>query len=167
LVEVRGTRPGYAGTARHATINAPRLEGTWDVTIRDLEAENILGGVTTVQRLWEFEPLCRQGACDVELTRQVQEGVQQMRMHRDGIHYLAKDAYTLGAVCDNGEQVADATLWRNRFRVEVTDWRREAGVLTATRLRARLVSDGEPTEAGLRGCSQGGRLVSIATGEQR
>jgi hypothetical protein len=77
-----------------------------------------------------------------------------MRMHRTGVRYVVgKDAYTLGTVCDNGEQVADATLWRNRFRVEVTDWRREAGVLTATRLRARLVSDGEPTEAGLSSCS--------------
>ncbi len=154
------------GTAVAGDVAAPRLSGTWRVTIVDLEARHVTGAPTTVRRRWKFIALCEVGACAAQLQRRVNGVTREIRLRRQGGVYVGRDTYLLPLTC-RGQEVRDAVSWVNRFRIRVTGWqRRPDATRIATHFRGHLRSTSTPTQRAPDGCRWDGLLVSEGFGRR-
>lgn len=123
----------------------PRLEGTWDVsrTVRRVDNYADIETGDTDSGRWRFEPLCREGACDVRLTfeRGSRGAARELVLQQRG-RFLSGNIRTKSTgVCNDGTRVFKGYDSRARVTLEVTSTDPSG---RAAAFRGRYQANGKP-----------------------
>jgi hypothetical protein len=126
VLVLAGAAAGASGQA------APRLEGTWSVSMRFTAADGLRDRKVgqRVAETWAFRPRCKQGACDVVLRR----AGRSISLRRDGATYRGRGSFA-GSVTCSGRVYPAGTIYTETWVVQARRPVSGPRGLRATRIR--------------------------------
>jgi len=135
-----------------APLSDARLEGTFDVKLREVSTFGYTtsGGDTTGG--WTFTPRCGRGSCDVKVA-QVFRGSRSVTMERRSARYRARGSGQLGVRCGGTPSTSTFTI-----DVEVTKAKTVDGAWHAVAIAGTFTH----REAAQLGCVAGGAELELA-----